>query len=59
MKEYKNILNLTSVHLEEYEPDAPIHIWRGIKFRTNIAKLLPHTKRRGIEASLRKEWEKY
>jgi hypothetical protein len=59
MKRYKSILNLTSAHLEGYEPQAPIHVSRGIKFRTVIAKLFPQTKRRGIEASLRKEWEKY
>jgi hypothetical protein len=45
--------------LQEYEPDAPIHVSRGIKFMTVIAKLFPQTKLRGIEASLRKEWEKY
>jgi hypothetical protein len=59
LKQYKSILNLTSAYLEGYEPDAPIHVSRGIKFRTVIAKLFPQTKRRGIEASLRKEWEKY
>jgi hypothetical protein len=59
MKQYKSILNLTSAHLEGYEPDAPIHVSRGIKFKTVIGKLFPQTKRRGIEASLQKEWEKY
>jgi hypothetical protein len=59
MKKYKSILNLTTAHLEGYEPDAPIHVSRGIKFKTIIAKLFPQTKRRGIEGSLQKEWEKY
>jgi hypothetical protein len=59
VKQYKNILNLTSAHLEGYEPDAHIHVSLGIKFRTVIAKLFPQTERRGIETSLRKEWEKY
>jgi hypothetical protein len=59
MKKYKSILNLTSAHLEGYETDAPIHVSRGIKFKTVIAKLFPQTKRRGIEASSQKEWEKY
>jgi hypothetical protein len=59
LKQYKSILNLTSAHLEGYEPDVPIPVSRGIKFRTVIAKLFPQTKRRGIESSLRKEWEKY
>jgi hypothetical protein len=53
MIQYKSILNLTSAHLEGYEPQAPIHVSRWIKFRTVIAKLFPQTKRRGIEASLR------
>jgi hypothetical protein len=59
LKQYKSILNLTSAHLEGYEPDALIHVSRGMKFRTVIAKLFLRTKRRGIETSLRKEWEKY
>jgi hypothetical protein len=59
LKQYKNILNLTSVHLEEYEPDAPIHVSRGIKFKTVITKLFSQTKRRGIETSLHKEWVTY
>jgi hypothetical protein len=41
LKQYKNILNLTSAHLEGYEPDAPIHVSRGIKFKTVIEKLFP------------------
>jgi hypothetical protein len=59
LKQYKAILDLTSAHLEGYEPGAPIHISRGAKFKTIIAKLFPHTRRRGIEASLHREWEKY
>jgi hypothetical protein len=59
MKLYKSILNLTSVHLEGYEPQARIHVSCGIKFRTVIAKLFPQTIRRGIEASLPREWKKY
>jgi hypothetical protein len=58
LKQYKRNLNLTSAHLKGYEPDAAIHVSLGIKFRTVIAKLFPKTKRRGIEASLRKEWGK-
>jgi hypothetical protein len=59
LKQYKSILNLTSVHLEGYESDAPIHVSRGITLRTVIAKLFPQTKRRGIEASLHKELGRY
>jgi hypothetical protein len=59
LKQYKSILNLTSAHLEGYEPDAPIHVSRGIKFRTVIAKLFTQTRRRGIESSLSKEWKRY
>jgi hypothetical protein len=58
-KQYKSILNLTSAHLQGYEPQAPIHVSRGIKFRSITAKLFSQTKRRGIEPSLRKDWEKY
>ena len=46
---------MISAHLEGYEPSAPIHVSRGAKFRTVIAKLFPQTKQCGIEASLRKE----
>jgi len=59
LKQYNSIMDLTSAHLEGYEPSAPIHVSRGTQFRTVIAKLFPQTKRRGIEASLRKEWLKY
>jgi hypothetical protein len=31
LKQYKNILNRTSAHLEGYKPDAPIHVSREIK----------------------------
>ena len=37
LKQYNNILNLTSAHLEGYNPSAPIHVSHGIKFRTVIA----------------------
>jgi hypothetical protein len=59
LNQYKAILGLTSAHLEGYEPGAPIHISRGVKFRNIIAKLFPHTRRRGIVASLHRQWEKY
>jgi hypothetical protein len=36
---YKNILNLTSAHLEGYEANAPIHVSRGIKFKTVTATI--------------------
>jgi hypothetical protein len=53
--QYKSIFNLTSAHLEVYESDAPIHVSCGIKFSTVITKLFPQTRRRIIEALLRKE----
>jgi hypothetical protein len=59
LKQYKAILDLTSAHLEGYATGAPIHISRGAKFRTIMAKLFPHTTRRGIVASLHRQWEKY
>ena len=34
LKQCKSILNLTSAHLEGYEPSAPIHVSRGTKFLT-------------------------
>jgi len=59
LKQYKAILILTSGHLEHYEPGAPIHVTRSVKFRDVIAKLFPQTKQRGAEASLRQQWERY
>jgi len=59
LKQYKIILDLTIAHVQGYEPGAPIHIARGTKFRTIIAKLLPQIRRRGIEASLRELCLKY
>jgi len=56
LRQYKRILNLASAHLEGYEPGAPIHISKGVKFRTVIAKLFPQTKQRGTEESLRQQW---
>jgi len=59
LKRYKSILNLTSAHLEGYEPGAPIHISKGIKFKTVIATLFPQTKQRDVETALRQQWERY
>jgi len=59
LRQYKRILTLTSAHLERYEPGAPIHISRGTKFRSVIAKLFPQTKQRNIETALHQQWEKY
>jgi hypothetical protein len=58
LKQYKNVLNLTNVHLEGYKPNAPIHASRGIKFKTVMAMLFPQTKCRGIE-TLHKVWITY
>jgi len=59
LRQYKRILILTSAHLERYEPGAPIHISRGNKFRSVIAKLFPQTKQRNVEKALHQQWEKY
>jgi len=59
LRQYKRILNLTSAHLEGYEPGAPIHISKGVKFRTVIAKLFPQNKQRDVETALWQQWEKY
>jgi hypothetical protein len=58
LKRYKSILNLTSAHLEGYEPGARTHISKGIKFKTVIAKLFPQTKQRDVETALRQQWER-
>jgi hypothetical protein len=49
MKTYKSILQLTNVHLEEFEPSGNIQITKGSKFREVIAKLFPQTRQRGLE----------
>ena len=59
LRQYKRSLNLTSAHLEVYEPGAPTHISKGVKFRTVIAKLFPQTKQRDVETALRQQWERY
>ena len=59
LKRYKSILNLTSAHLEGYEPGTPIHVSRSVKFRDVIAKLFPQTKQRGTETYLHQQWMRY
>ena len=54
LKKYKSIWDLTSLHFEGYEPGAPIHISNAPKFKI-VAKLFPHTRRRGLEAALPKD----
>jgi len=41
LRQYKRILELTSAHLEGHESGGPIHISKGVKFITVIAKLFP------------------
>jgi len=48
LKQYKNILDLSSAHLEVYEPGSLIHISNLPKFKI-IDRLFPHTRRRGLE----------
>jgi hypothetical protein len=57
LKQYRNILDLTNAHLEGYEPGAPSNISNLPKFKI-IAKRFLHTRRRGLEAALRKNWKK-
>jgi hypothetical protein len=59
LNRYKNILEMTNAHLEGYEPGGDIHISRGQKFVNVISKLFPQTRRRGIEAQLRRRWVTY
>jgi hypothetical protein len=58
IRQYKSIFNLTSAHLEGYEPNAPIHVSRGIKFKTIIAKLFPRQKVVALKLHCA-EWETY
>ena len=59
LRQYKRILNLTSAHLVGHKLGGPIHISKGVKFRTVIAKLFPQTKQRDVETALRQPWERY
>jgi hypothetical protein len=56
---YKNILEMTNAHLEGYEPGGDIRISRGQKFGIVISKLLPQTRRRGVETQFRRRWVTY
>jgi hypothetical protein len=44
LMQYKNILELTSAHLEGYDPAGATRISRRNKYRNVIAKLFPHTR---------------
>jgi len=53
LAQYKEKLDLTSAHLEGYEPRGGIRISRGNKYRNVIAKLYPQA------TQLRQNWLKY
>jgi len=59
MKIENNIktLNLTSAHLEGYEPTGAIRISRGNKYRNVIAKLYPQTRVMAILVKLLEIWQ--
>jgi hypothetical protein len=59
LKRYKNILEMTNAHLEGYKPGGDKHISRGQKFVNVISKLFPQTRRRSVEAQLRRRWATY
>jgi hypothetical protein len=59
LKTYKRILELTSGHLENHDPSGNIKTTRGTKFKEVVAKLFPHSRRRGVESSLRRTWVTY
>jgi hypothetical protein len=59
LRRYKNILEMTNAHLEGYEPGGDIRISRRQKFANVISKLFPQTRRRGVEAQLRRRWLTY
>jgi hypothetical protein len=57
LKTYKQILELTSAHLENNDPTEVIKIGRSRKYTDVIAQLFPaDTRRRGIESALRRKW---
>jgi hypothetical protein len=53
LKRYKNILEITKAYLVGYESGGEIQISRGPKFANVISKLVPQSKRHGIESELR------
>jgi hypothetical protein len=52
MQRYKCILQLTSAHLEGYEPDGNIKISRGVKYVNVISNLFP-------SGTFKHSWDKY
>lgn len=59
LKTYKRILELSSGHLENHDPSGNIKTTRGTKFKEVVSKLFPHSRRRGVESSLRRTWVTY
>jgi NADPH-dependent 7-cyano-7-deazaguanine reductase QueF-like protein len=57
LKIYKQILELSSAHRQNYDPAEVIKISRSRKYRDVISQLFPtDTRRRGIESALRRKW---
>jgi len=59
LKRYKEHFEFDQCSFGGIRAQCPIHVSHGIKFRTVLAKLFPQTRRRDIEASLHRQWEKY
>ena len=59
LKKYKKILELTNALLIGNQAGAGIQITGESKYRNVIAPLLPHSRRRVIEPTLRRRWAKY
>ena len=58
-KKYKRILELSNVHLTDYQSVGDIQITRGSKYHDVIAPLFPHIRRRVIETALQRRWARY
>jgi len=59
LKNYRQILNVTNAHRENHDPSGVIKTTRGIKFHDVITKLIPGTRKRGVERALRHLWITY
>ena len=59
LKNYKQIFNGTNGHRENHDPSGVIKTTRGINFHDFVSKLIPGTRKRGVESALRRQWITY
>jgi len=57
LKQYKDILDLTSAHLKGYEPTGAIRISRGNKYRNVITHLYPQTRDLATLVKILEMWQ--